>query len=66
VQSLTNARLLVDEYQIIIHPVIVNEGRRLFENLKSRTDLRLVGVETLAGGAMMVSYAPVFPIWALT
>jgi len=57
VQSLTNAGL-VDEYRIIVHPVIVSEGRRLFENLDGRTDLRLVGVDTLAGGAMIVTYAP--------
>ncbi|HET6292690.1 MAG TPA: dihydrofolate reductase family protein [Kribbella sp.] len=57
VQSLTNAGL-VDEYRIIIHPVIVQEGRRLFENLSGRTDLQLVGVETFAGGAMVVTYAP--------
>ena len=56
VQSLTNARL-VDEYRILVHPVVVNEGRRLFDNLHGRTDLRLVGVETYARGAMMVTYA---------
>jgi dihydrofolate reductase len=55
VRSLTNAGL-VDEYQIIIHFVIVNEGRRLFENLKGRTDLQLVGVDTFARGAMLVTY----------
>ena len=56
VQSLTNARL-VDEYQIIMHPVIVSEGRRLFENLDGRTDLRLVNVDTFSAGAMMITYA---------
>jgi dihydrofolate reductase len=56
VQSLTNAGL-VDEYQIIVHPVIVNEGRRLFENLDGRTDLQLVRVDTFNGGAMMITYA---------
>lgn len=58
VQSLINAGL-VDEYRILIHPVIVNEGRRLFENLNGRTDLRLNGVETLESGAILVTYAPV-------
>lgn len=58
VQSLTNAGL-VDEYRILIHPVIVQEGRRLFENLAGRTDLRLVSVDTFARGAMLVTYAPV-------
>jgi dihydrofolate reductase len=56
VQSLTNSRL-VDEYRILVHPVVVHEGRRLFDNLHGRTDFRLVGVETYARGAMMVTYA---------
>ena len=57
VQSLTNVGL-VDEYRILVHPVLVNEGNRLFENLKGRTDLRLVHVDTFEGGAMLVTYAP--------
>ncbi len=58
VQSLTNARL-VDEYRILIHPVIVNEGKRLFENVNGRTDFRLLNVETFRRGAMLVTYAPI-------
>ncbi|MEW5980281.1 MAG: dihydrofolate reductase family protein [Acidobacteriota bacterium] len=57
VQSLTNARL-VDEYRILIHPVIVNVGKRLFENLVSRSDFRLVSVETFDRGSILVRYAP--------
>jgi dihydrofolate reductase len=57
VQSLTNAGL-VDEYRILVHPVVVHEGRRLFDNLYRRTEFRLVDVETFARGAMMVTYAP--------
>jgi dihydrofolate reductase len=57
VQSLTNAGL-VDEYRILVHPVVVHEGRRLFDNLHGRTDFRLVRVETYARGAMLVTYAP--------
>ena len=58
VQSLTNARL-VDEYRILIHPVIVNEGKRLFERLDSRTDFRLISVDTFKRGAILVTYAPI-------
>jgi len=58
VQSLTNARL-VDEYWILIHPVVVNEGKRLFENLTGRTDFRLISVETFERGAMLVKYAAI-------
>jgi dihydrofolate reductase len=57
VQSLTNARL-VDEYRILIHPVIVNEGKRLFENVHGRTDFRLVSVDAFEHGAILVTYAP--------
>jgi dihydrofolate reductase len=57
VQSLTNAGL-IDEYRILIHPVIMNTGKRLFENLQGRTNLRLLGVETFEHGAMLVTYAP--------
>jgi dihydrofolate reductase len=57
VQSLTNARL-IDEYRILIHPVIVNEGKRLFERLDGRTDFRLLSVDTFERGAILVRYAP--------
>ena len=58
VQSLTNAGL-VDEYRILVHPVVVSEGKRLFENLDRRTDLRLIGVETFERGSILVKYAPI-------
>jgi dihydrofolate reductase len=56
VQSLTNAKL-IDEYHIVIHPVIVNEGGHLFTNLKGRTDLQLISVDPLKHGAIVVRYA---------
>ena len=58
VQSLTDAGL-VDEYRILVHPVVMNEGRRLFDNVHRRTDFRLVNVETFERGAMMVTWAPI-------
>ena len=58
VQSLTNAGL-VDEYRILIHPVFVNYGKRLLENLDRRTDLRLISAETFKRGAILVTYAPI-------
>jgi dihydrofolate reductase len=58
VQSLTNAGL-VDEYRILIHPVIVNEGKRLFENLDGRTNFRLISVDMFERGAILVKYSPI-------
>jgi uncharacterized protein len=48
-----------DEYRILIHPVIVNEGKRLFERLDGRTDFRLISVDTFERGAILVKYAPI-------
>lgn len=55
VQALTNAGL-VDEYRVLIHPVVVNEGRRLFDNLAGRTDLQLVDVTSFPRGSILVTY----------
>jgi dihydrofolate reductase len=58
VQSLTNARL-VDEYHVIVHPVIVNEGARLFNDLAGRTDFRLISADTFEHGVIIVKYGTV-------
>lgn len=57
VRSLTDAGL-VDEYRILVHPVVVNEGKRLFDGLDRRRDFRLVSVHAFERGAMLVTYAP--------
>lgn len=57
VQSLTNAGL-VDEYQLVIYPVIMHEGKHLFENLKGRIDLQLIGVTPFEKGAILIKYPP--------
>lgn len=55
VQSLLNAKL-IDEFHIVVHPVVVNEGERLFTNLSGRTDFRLISVDSFKHGAMLVKY----------
>ena len=55
VQSLTNANL-VDEYRILVHPVIVGEGRHLFDNIEGRKDLRLKSTKSFEHGAILVQY----------
>jgi dihydrofolate reductase len=55
VQSLTNADL-IDEYRVLVHPVIVGEGGRLFDHIEGRKDLRLKSTKTFEHGAMLVQY----------
>src|SRR5919108_6061008 len=57
VQSLTDANL-IDEYQILLHPVVVNVGEHLFDNLKMRKDFHLVDVKTFEDDAILVTYKP--------
>ena len=51
------ARLgLVDEYQLVIHPVILGNGMSIFTDVKDITPLKLKGVEYLKGGALVATY----------
>ena len=57
VRSLTDANL-IDEHQVFVHPVVVNEGEHLFDDLDKRKDFRLVDVKAYEHGAILVTYAP--------
>ena len=49
---------LVDEYHIVIHPVIAGEGRRLMEgiNLQEKLQLKLVESKTFKSGSVALHY----------
>ncbi len=55
VRSLTDANL-IDEYHILVHPVVVNQGEHLFDNLKERKDFRLIDARTFEHGAILITY----------
>ena len=57
-ESLMNANLF-DEYRLVIAPVILGKGRRLFTAGLARQKLKLLEERTLASGGVMVSYAPI-------
>jgi dihydrofolate reductase len=52
-------RDLVDRYVLLIHPIVLGEGQRLFEDGMPTAALRLVESKTTATGVMMATYAPV-------
>ncbi|MGA7366125.1 MAG: dihydrofolate reductase family protein [Candidatus Sulfotelmatobacter sp.] len=37
---------LIDEYYFVVHPIVVGEGRRLFEDVKQREKLQLKLIES--------------------
>ena len=49
---------LIDEYHFVVHPIIVGEGRRLFEgiNLQEKLRLKLVESRTFKSGSVLLHY----------
>ncbi len=55
VQSLMR-RNLVDEYVLLIHPLVLGSGRRLFTEGGTFAALRLVGTKTTSTGVVIATY----------
>jgi dihydrofolate reductase len=49
---------LIDEYQLVVHPVLLGNGSSIFESLKNRRALELVRIEDLKAGVILLVYKP--------
>jgi dihydrofolate reductase len=47
---------LVDEYRLMVFPIILGSGRRMFEETEEATILELVGTESLKNGTTVLTY----------
>lgn len=47
---------LVDEYQIMIDPVVVGNGRKIFEGIEKTIRLQLTGTKVFRNGSVILSY----------
>ena len=56
VQSLMRANL-IDEYVLLIHPLVLGSGRRLFPEGSAFATLRLVDTKTTTTGVVIATYA---------
>ena len=50
---------LFDELRLMVHPVVVGAGRRLFGELSDKKPLRLVGTRTVGDGVVILAYKPI-------
>jgi len=55
VRTLTNLGL-IDEYQILVHPVLLGSGKPLFQDIKDQVKLKLVQTRTHPSGVVVLYY----------
>ena len=55
VAHLTDAGL-IDEYQILLNPIILGNGKTMFEGVKSKPRLKLTNTRTFANGNVLLYY----------
>ena len=49
---------LLDELKLMIHPIVVGSGKRLFEEGEGQTKLELVDSRTFSTGVLYLTYRP--------
>lgn len=57
VAQLTEAAL-IDEFQLVLNPVILGAGRTLFEGVSKRPKLKLISSHAFANGNVVLHYQP--------
>jgi dihydrofolate reductase len=57
VSQLTQAGL-VDEYQMVLNPLVLGEGRTMFEGVKNKVPLKLTDTRTFKNGNVLLKYEP--------
>ncbi len=49
---------LIDELRLLVHPIVVGHGKRLFEGDGARVPLKLVESRTFSTGVLYLTYVP--------
>jgi dihydrofolate reductase len=49
---------LIDEYQIVVNPIVLGKGRTMFEGIKEKLNLKLTKTRTFGNGNVLLCYEP--------
>jgi dihydrofolate reductase len=56
--SLLTQEGLVDEFQIVVNPLVIGKGRTMFEGVKKPVNLKRTKSRTFGNGNVLLSYEP--------